>query len=124
MSFSINVLLSAYVRMQSVQNLGLAVVNIVNGIIVDKKGYFILELTMLAWLCGQCCIFPTIFLNDFIQAVLSYRSAHKYTTTTTTTTTTTVLWPFVRDYLGELVPEGTPTHHPDHYPVFIIYHDP
>jgi len=29
-----------------------------------------------------------------------------------TTTTTIVLWPFVRDYLGELVPEETLTHPP------------
>jgi len=28
------------------------------------------------------------------------------------TTTTTVLWPFVRDYLGEQVPEETLTHPP------------
>jgi len=46
--------------MQSAQNLGLAVINIVNGIIVDEKGYFILEITNLAWLCGQCCIFSAI----------------------------------------------------------------
>jgi len=31
---------------------------------------------------------------------------------TTTNTTTTVLWPFVRDYTGELVPEETFTHSP------------
>ena len=31
---------------------------------------------------------------------------------TTTTKTTTVLWPFVRDYPGELVPEETLTHPP------------
>jgi len=38
------------------------------------------------------------------------------------TTTTTVLWPFVRDYLGELVPEETlTTHHPDHHPIFISF---
>jgi len=29
-----------------------------------------------------------------------------------TTTTTTVLWPFVRDYPGEPVPEETFTHPP------------
>jgi len=34
------------------------------------------------------------------------------TTTTTTTTTMTILWPFVRDYPGELVPEETLTHPP------------
>ena len=41
--------------------------------------------------------------------------AHNYTTTTTsttTTTTTTVLRPFVRDYLGEPVPEETLTYRP------------
>jgi len=52
MSLSFTVDWYVYVRMQSAQNLGLAVVNIVNGIIVDEKGYFILEITMLAWLCG------------------------------------------------------------------------
>jgi len=31
-------------------------------------------------------------------------------TTSTTTTTTTILWPFVWDYLCELVPEETFTH--------------
>jgi len=61
MPLSFIVVWSVCVRMQSAQNLGLAVVNIVNGIIVDEKGYFILEITMLAWLCGQCCIFLTVF---------------------------------------------------------------
>jgi len=37
------------------------------------------------------------------------------------THTTTVLQPFVRDYLGEPVPEETPTHHPDHHPIFISF---
>ena len=36
-------------------------------------------------------------------------------------TTTTVLWPFVRDYPGEPVPEETPTHDPDHHPIFISF---
>jgi len=44
------------VRMQSVQNLGLAVIAVILGLIVDSKGYFILEVFLLAWLCGQCCI--------------------------------------------------------------------
>jgi len=30
----------------------------------------------------------------------------------TTTTTTTVLWPFIRDYPGESLPEETLTHPP------------
>jgi len=42
--------------MQSVQNLGLAVIAIILGLIVDSKGYFILEVFLLAWLCGQCCV--------------------------------------------------------------------
>ena len=36
--------------------------------------------------------------------------------------TTTVLRPIVRDYRSELVPEETsPTHHPDHHPIFISF---
>jgi len=39
-----------------------------------------------------------------------------------TTTTTTILWPFVRDYPGEPVPEEhSPTHHPDHHPIIISF---
>jgi len=53
--------------MQSVQNLGLAVVAIMNGIIVDEKGYFILEISMLAWLCGQYCVCLAVSL--IIEAV-------------------------------------------------------
>ena len=40
-------------RMQSVQNLGLAIVPIVAGVIVDKKGYLMLETFFCAMLCGQ-----------------------------------------------------------------------
>ena len=36
-------------------------------------------------------------------------------------TTTTILRPFVRDYLGEPVPEETLTNHPDHHPIFISF---
>jgi len=39
--------------------------------------------------------------------------------------TTTILRPFVQDYPGEPVPEETlawtPTHHPDHHPIFISF---
>ena len=38
-----------------------------------------------------------------------------------TTTTRTVLPPFVQDYPGEPVLEETPTHHPDHHPIFISF---
>jgi hypothetical protein len=37
--------------MQAVQNLGLAIVTIVSGLIVDKAGYLILEVFFLANLC-------------------------------------------------------------------------
>jgi len=37
------------------------------------------------------------------------------------TTTTTVLQPFVRYYPGELLPEESFTHYPDHQPFFISF---
>lgn len=40
-------------RAQAVQNLGLAVVSIVAGIIVDKGGYLMLEMFFLAWLWSE-----------------------------------------------------------------------
>ena len=39
--------------MQSIQNLGLATISQVAGIIVDKKGYLVLEVFFCAWLCGE-----------------------------------------------------------------------
>ncbi|XP_074658451.1 lysosomal dipeptide transporter MFSD1-like isoform X2 [Tubulanus polymorphus] len=44
---------TAYGIIQSVQNLGLAVISLVAGIIVDGHGYLMLELFFLAWLCCQ-----------------------------------------------------------------------
>lgn len=38
---------------QSVQNLGLAVVSMFAGMIVDKGGYFMLELFFLCWLSSK-----------------------------------------------------------------------
>lgn len=40
--------------MQSIQNLGLAVISQVAGMIVDQKGYLVLEVFFCAWLCGMC----------------------------------------------------------------------
>ena len=37
--------------MQSVQNLGLALISMLGGLIVDAKGYFLLEIFYLLWLC-------------------------------------------------------------------------
>lgn len=39
--------------MQSVQNLGLAVITTVAGIIVDSGGYLLLEVFFLGWLCSK-----------------------------------------------------------------------
>ncbi|XP_070539369.1 lysosomal dipeptide transporter MFSD1-like [Ptychodera flava] len=46
-----NQLGTAYGCMQSIQNLGLAVIAIVAGKLVDIKGYLLLEVFFLAWLC-------------------------------------------------------------------------
>jgi len=46
--------------MHSVENLGLALIVMFSGIIVDEKGYFILEISILAWLSGECGIFVAV----------------------------------------------------------------
>jgi len=48
---------------------------------------------------GKVCYMQFIGL-DIFAVLYSY-------TSTTTTNTTTILWPFVQDYLGELVPVQT-----------------
>ena len=58
------VLVSNYsFSMQSIQNLGLAVISQVAGTIVDLKGYLVLEVFFCAWLCSKysllhCLKFP------------------------------------------------------------------
>ena len=42
-----------YFSMQSVQNLGLAVISVVAGKLVDSNGYLVLEVFFLAWLCRK-----------------------------------------------------------------------
>ncbi|CAG2113019.1 unnamed protein product, partial [Medioppia subpectinata] len=42
---------TAYGVMQSVQNLGLACIVLLAGYIVDEKGYIVLEIFFLCWLC-------------------------------------------------------------------------
>lgn len=44
---------TAYGIMQSVQNLGLGCTVLLAGYIVDQKGYIVLEIFFLAWLCCQ-----------------------------------------------------------------------
>ena len=48
--------------MQSIQNLGLAVISQVAGTIVDKKGYLVLEVFFCAWLCSKCLFLWTSFV--------------------------------------------------------------
>ena len=47
--------------MQSVQNLGLAVISIVAGKLVDSNGYLVLEVFFLAWLCGKWAVNSSVF---------------------------------------------------------------
>lgn len=49
-------------RMQSVQNLGLALISMLGGLIVEKKGYLILEMFYLVWLCGMLLYTSVLFL--------------------------------------------------------------
>lgn len=51
---------TAYGIMQSVQNLGLAVIAMVSGMIVDTSGYFVLEVFLMAWLC--CSLIACLLL--------------------------------------------------------------
>ncbi|XP_050044587.1 lysosomal dipeptide transporter MFSD1-like isoform X1 [Dermacentor andersoni] len=51
---------TAYGIMQSVQNLGLAVIAMVSGMIVDSSGYFVLEVFLMAWLC--CSLIACLLL--------------------------------------------------------------
>ncbi|PAA85696.1 hypothetical protein BOX15_Mlig018958g3 [Macrostomum lignano] len=55
---------TAYGIMQSIQNLGLAVINQVSGLIVDSKGYLILEVFFLAWLCLALIFCAVLYLWD------------------------------------------------------------
>ena len=56
LSFPFSVLQAWYYvfhRMQSIQNLGLALINMAAGAIVDAKGYLFLEVFFCAWLCRK-----------------------------------------------------------------------
>lgn len=44
---------TAYGLMQSVQNLGLALISLLTGYLVDEAGYFVLEVFFLGMLCGN-----------------------------------------------------------------------
>lgn len=62
---------------QSVQNLGLAVVSILAGIIVDKGGYLMLEMFFLGWLWGEYFFFFNLWSSNDIDLSL-YSSSSKF----------------------------------------------
>ena len=74
--------------MQAVQNLGLAIVTIVSGVIVDKAGYLILEVFFLACLCialiaGKVCTSSlnmkfslSIMTRIYLEGVVSTEIVH------------------------------------------------
>ncbi|XP_031573119.1 major facilitator superfamily domain-containing protein 1-like [Actinia tenebrosa] len=55
---------TAYGFMQSIQNLGLAVITQVAGIIVDSNGYLILEVFFIGWLCVALIAAIFLYLVD------------------------------------------------------------
>ncbi|XP_021351524.1 major facilitator superfamily domain-containing protein 1-like [Mizuhopecten yessoensis] len=55
---------TAYGIMQAIQNLGLAVVSIAAGSIVDSSGYLILEVFFLVWLCIALVAAVILYLTD------------------------------------------------------------
>ncbi|GAB6020184.1 hypothetical protein CHUAL_002904 [Chamberlinius hualienensis] len=58
---------TAYGVMQSVQNLGLAVISLIVGLIVDSKGYLVLEIFFLACLCIALVATIVLWLVDDIR---------------------------------------------------------
>lgn len=56
---------TAYGICQSVQNLGLAVVSMFGGVIVDRGGYLMLELFFIGWLSIALLASVMIWLQDF-----------------------------------------------------------
>ncbi|XP_068224534.1 lysosomal dipeptide transporter MFSD1-like isoform X2 [Palaemon carinicauda] len=59
-----NQLGSAYGMMQSIQNLGLALINMLAGYIVDAQGYLILEMFYIIWLCVALFATVVIWVSD------------------------------------------------------------
>uniref|UniRef100_A0A0B7AKB9 Lysosomal dipeptide transporter MFSD1 n=1 Tax=Arion vulgaris TaxID=1028688 RepID=A0A0B7AKB9_9EUPU len=55
---------TAYGIMQAIQNLGLAVISLVSGILVDQNGYLILEVFFMSWLCVALISSVLLYLVD------------------------------------------------------------
>uniref|UniRef100_A0A3P8PXN3 Lysosomal dipeptide transporter MFSD1 n=2 Tax=Astatotilapia calliptera TaxID=8154 RepID=A0A3P8PXN3_ASTCA len=67
---------TAYGFMQSIQNLGLAIISIAAGAILDSKGYLVLEVFFCACICGQyfyVFLFPFFF---FFKVLLDTCECH------------------------------------------------
>lgn len=58
---------TAYGLMQSIQNLGLAVISLAAGVIVDAKGYLVLEIFFIACLCLALISCTILFLLDLVR---------------------------------------------------------
>ncbi|XP_076036499.1 minerva isoform X2 [Oratosquilla oratoria] len=55
---------TAYGIMQSVQNLGLALISMLAGYIVDVKGYLVLEMFYMVWLCIALISTVVVWISD------------------------------------------------------------
>lgn len=55
---------TAYGVMQAIQNLGLALISYIAGLIVDSKGYLLLEIFFLVWLCIALVAAIMLYLVD------------------------------------------------------------
>lgn len=67
--------------MQSIQNLGLAVVTLLAGMILDARGYILLEVFFLALLCGALITGVILYMWDAAKGVIhlmiaKYKSKH------------------------------------------------
>ena len=58
---------TGYGFMQAVQNLGLAVISMVAGMIVDSKGYLWLEVFFCAWLCVALLCTLLLLVDDLVN---------------------------------------------------------
>ncbi|KAK6622972.1 hypothetical protein RUM43_008824 [Polyplax serrata] len=59
---------TAYGITQSIQNLGMAVITMVAGVIVDSGGYLMLEVFFMAWLCVSLIFIVIIWIFDSLNS--------------------------------------------------------
>uniref|UniRef100_A0A673BP45 Lysosomal dipeptide transporter MFSD1 n=1 Tax=Sphaeramia orbicularis TaxID=375764 RepID=A0A673BP45_9TELE len=61
---------TAYGFMQSIQNLGLALIAMAAGAILDNRGYLVLEVFFCACICSECCLFVHCMQVDLHQTLM------------------------------------------------------